>query len=199
MPCSPCSVLLGSLPPNRMAVAGEDEQRPADHPEPRPRPRHEFGAVHHVAEDQPVAPADDPAGAEEERPVLERGEGVGERPLGGACCLVPQGDDPEHRDDADEDEGAFEQPRGHVADREVFVAAPHDRDDHDRGADVGDDQQQLEEGAEEDPLVVSGAGDVADGIVEHRLKEQQRRDRRGEGDEVEHAEPARSLLVGGHA
>ena len=87
------------------------------------------------------------------------------------------------------------EPRGHVADRQLLVPAPHDRDDHDRGADVRDDQQQLQERAEEDPVVVPGTRDVANRIVEHRLIEQQRRDRRDERDEVEHAEPARSLLI----
>jgi hypothetical protein len=42
-----------------------------------------------------------------------------------------------------------------------------DRKDHDRGADVRDDEQQLQERSEEDPVVLPGTRDVANGIVEH--------------------------------
>src|SRR4051794_41731549 len=69
-------------------VAGEhhgrprhDDQWPPDETEPCGPSRHEFGAVHQVAEDQPVPPPDDPAGAEEEGPVLDRREGVRHRAL----------------------------------------------------------------------------------------------------------------------
>jgi hypothetical protein len=44
-----------------------------------------------------------------------------------------------------------------------------------------------------------GACDVADGMIEHRLVERQRRDRRDERDEVEHAEDTRPSLVDTHA
>src|SRR5690349_1429699 len=37
---------------------GNEDQRPADEAEPRPRTWHELRAVHHVPEDQPVPPAD---------------------------------------------------------------------------------------------------------------------------------------------
>src|SRR3954451_24237604 len=177
----------------------QDDQRAPDEPEPRPRPWHELCAVHHVPEDQSVSPADDPTGPEDERPVLDRRKRVSDGAFGRACRLVPQGDDGDHRDDADEDERALDNPRRHVADRQLLVAPPHDRNDHDRGADVGDDQQQLQERAEQDRLVVPATGDVAHGMPEHRLVESERRDRRDEGDEVEHAEPARSLLVRRHA
>ena len=90
------------------------------------------------------------------------------------------------------------EPRRHVADRQLLELPPHDRHDHDRGADVRDDEQQLQQSAEQDPLVVPCTGDVADRIVEHRLVQQQRRDRRDERDEVEHAEPTRPLLIQRH-
>jgi hypothetical protein len=54
-----------------------------------------------------------------------------------------QRDDPEHRDDADEDERALEKAGGHIAERELFVLSPDDREDHDGGTDVRDDEQQL--------------------------------------------------------
>ena len=50
-----------------------------------------------------------------------------------------QRDDPEHGDDAEEDEGGLDQPRGHVAECQLFVLPSQDREDHDCGADVGDD------------------------------------------------------------
>jgi hypothetical protein len=76
--------------------------------------------------------------------------------------------------------------------------SPDDREDHHGGADVRDDQEQLQKRSEEDPVVLSGTRDVADRVVEHRLEEQQRRDRRDEGDEVEHAEDSRPFLIQTH-
>jgi hypothetical protein len=73
-----------------------------------------------------------------------------------------------------------------------------DREDHDRGGDVRDDEQKFQEASEEDTVVVPAAGDVRHGIVEHGLVEECRRDRRDERDEVEHAEDARPLLVQRH-
>jgi hypothetical protein len=65
--------------------------------------------------------------------------------------------------------GALEQPRRHVADRQLLELPPHDRNDHDGGADVRDDEQQLQQGREKDPLVVPCTGDVAGRISERRL------------------------------
>ena len=172
---------------------------PPIEPEPVHAPRHEPGAVHHVAEDQPVPQADDPARPEEERPVLDRRERVGDRALGRARRLLLQRGDPEHRDDADEDERGLEDPRRHVADRQLLELPPHDRDDHDRGADVREDEQQLQQRAEVDLVDVPGARDEGHRMTKRRLVEQQRRDRRGERDEVEHAEPPRPLLIKRHA
>ena len=161
--------------------------------------RHELRVVHEVAEDQPVPPADDPARPEEERPVLDRGEGVGDRPFSRPRHLLVQRDDADHGDDADEDERAFDDARGHEAERQLLVLSPQDREDHDCGTNVGDDQQQLQEGAEQDLLVVPGSRDVAHRMPEDGLVQRQRRDRRRESDEEEHAEDARSLLIEGHA
>ena len=60
------------------ADVSDQEERPSDQPEPGHAARYETGAVHQVAEDQPVPEGDDEAGAEQERPVLERREGNGE-------------------------------------------------------------------------------------------------------------------------
>jgi len=51
---------------------------------------------------------------------------------------------------------------------------------------------------EEDPVVLPWARDISDRVIEHRLAQEQRRDRRGERDEIEHAEGTRPLLVRKH-
>jgi hypothetical protein len=43
---------------------------------------------------------------------------------------------------------------------------------HDRRADVGDDQDQLQERPEEDPVVRTAVRDVANRIVQDRLEEE---------------------------
>ena len=45
---------------------------------------HQAGPVHHVAEDEAVADADDDAGTEVERPLLQGDEGVADGREGGA-------------------------------------------------------------------------------------------------------------------
>ena len=60
------------------------------------------------------------------------------------------------------------------------------------------DRRQLQEHPEQNLVVVPAAGDVSDGVVEHRLVEQQRGDRRDERDEVEDAEKTRPLLIRKH-
>src|SRR6185312_6147616 len=150
------------------------------------------------AENQTVPPADDPARPEQERPVLDGGKCVGDRAFADARILLLQRDDPEHRDDADEDERAFQEARGHVAERELLALSPHDRKDDDGRADVRDDEQQFQEHAEEDPVVLPDTRDVTHWVVEHRLVERERRDRRDERDEEEHAEDTRPLLIQSH-
>ena len=67
-------------------------------------PGHQAGPVHQVAQDQPVPDADNEAGPELERPVLERRERVGERAFLPARVFLPQRNDGKHGEDADEDE-----------------------------------------------------------------------------------------------
>jgi hypothetical protein len=109
-----------------------------------------------------------------------------------------QRDDPQNREDADEDERALEEAGRHVPECELLALSLDDREDHDGGTDVRDDEQQLQQRAEEDPVVLPGTRDVANGVVEHRLVEQQSGYRRDERDEVEHAEDSRSFLVESH-
>ena len=82
------------VPAEQDCRPGRDEQRPADESEPRHPPRHEPCPVHHVAEDQPVPQADDPAGPQQERPVLDRRERVRDRAFCRARRLLLQGCEP---------------------------------------------------------------------------------------------------------
>jgi hypothetical protein len=63
---------------------------------------------------------------------------------------------------------------GHIPERELFALSPDNREDHDGGADVRDDEQQLREHPERDLVVLPAAGDVSDRVVEHGLVEQER-------------------------
>jgi hypothetical protein len=51
---------------------------------------HEPGLVHQVAEQEPVPDADDEARSEDERPVLERGERVGDLACVDSRALLPK-------------------------------------------------------------------------------------------------------------
>ena len=81
----------------------------------------------------------------------------------------------------------------HIAESEDLVLAPEDREEHDGGADVRDDQEQLQECPGEDAVVGAVTGDVASGVVEDRLKEIERCDRGDEDDEEE--DPATLAIV----
>ena len=78
-------------------------------------------------------------GAEQERPVLERGEREGRFVRAGK--IVPQADDSEHEDDPHRNEGAFDDSSSDVPDRERLVLTPRDRVEDDGRADVRDDEQ----------------------------------------------------------
>ena len=133
----------------------EEEKRPSDQSQPGHASRDEAGAVHQVAEDQPVPEGDDEAGAEQERPVLERGERDGE--VGRVRGVVPQADDAEHEDDPGRDEDGLDDPRGDVADGEGLVLPPRDRVEDDGGADVREDEQELQERSQVDLVVLPAA------------------------------------------
>ena len=73
----------------------------------------------------PVPDAHDEAGAEQERRVVDDDERLAEgyeRGVGRAPRVVAQGHDRQHADDADRDERALDDARGHEADREPRVA-----------------------------------------------------------------------------
>ena len=175
------------IPPvEEHADVPDQEERPSDQSEPGHPSRDEAGLVHQVAEDQPVPEGDDQPRAEQERPVLERGEGDGE--VGRVRRVVAQADDAEHEDDPARDEDALDDSSSDVADREELVLSPHDRVEHDGRSDVGDDQQELQERAQVDLVVLAVTGDVSGRVVEHGLEESQCADRRDERDQEEHPE-----------
>jgi hypothetical protein len=104
--------------------SGRADQRAADQPEHGHAPRHQAGAVHQVAQDQPVADADDEPGTEQERPVLdgdERLAGHDERAGVAARGVLAQRQDRQDAEDADGDEGAFDDARRDVSEGEAFV------------------------------------------------------------------------------
>jgi hypothetical protein len=98
-------------------------------------------------------------------------------------------------EEADGDEGALHDTSCDVAEGERFVLPLEDREQRDRGADVGDDKDHLEERPEGDAGVGARADDVA-GVVEDRvIQDQPRWDRGDEGDEEEHARDSCDRLM----
>ena len=81
---------------------------------------------------------------------------------------VAQGHHRQHADDADRDERALDDARGHEADREPFVVAPEQRERDDRGADVGDDQQELQRRPDVDTRAAPAGADDEVLVVEQR-------------------------------
>ena len=111
---------------------------------------------------------------------------------GGSCAqrsVVSHGQDREEADDADGDEGGFDEASSDVAQGARFALPLEDREEHHGGADVGDDEEHFEERPESHAVVRAraGTGDVA-GLVEHRTVENELRGDRG--DEGDHEEPA---------
>jgi hypothetical protein len=72
-------------------------------------------------------------------------------------------DDTEHEDDPRRDEDAFHDASSDEGDGKDFVLSPHDRIEHDGGSDIRDDEQELEEGSQVDPVVLAATGDVSAG------------------------------------
>jgi hypothetical protein len=83
---------------------------------------------------------------------------------------MPQRHDRKDGKDADGDEDALHDPSRDVAERENLVLPLEEWNQHDGGADVRDDQDQLQERPEVDAVVRTGSGDVALRIVENGLK-----------------------------
>jgi hypothetical protein len=141
-------------------------------------------------------PADDDAGTEQERRVMDGDQRLAEgdeRVVGHAGRVLAQRHDRQDADDADRDEPALDEAGGDVADRELLVVAPEERERQDGGADVGDDQQDLQGRPDEDACVAAAGPEDEVGGVEERVVQQHRRDAGDERDDPQHAGDGREL------
>jgi hypothetical protein len=93
--------------------------------------------------------------------------------------LLAQRHDRKEAEDADCDEGAFNETSRDKAESEDFVHPLEDRPQHDGGADVRDDEDQLQERAQPHAVVSAGTDDVAR-VVQHRGLEDKRCGDRGD-------------------
>jgi hypothetical protein len=128
------------------------------------------------AHDQAVSDADDEARAEGKCPLLHSDERPADRLKRGRVRVgsrqvLSQGHEPQHAEDADENERGLHDPGGDEPEGERFALALVDRVRHDRRADVGDDQQQFQERSHEHRVLRAGTGDEP-GVVQHRVVEQ---------------------------
>jgi hypothetical protein len=118
------------------------------------------GAVHQVAQDQPVADAHREAGPEQERPTMERDQRLTDGDERGGIRArsspLSQRHDRKEAEDAYGDEGAFDDTGRDKAESEDLVHPLEDGPQHDGGADVGDDEDQLQQRAQ-GQAVVGGA------------------------------------------
>ena len=143
---------------------GGDEQRGADEPEHGDDAGHEPGPVHQGAQQQRVDARHEGL-AEQERPVVERdvgcagGDERGGIRSGRSAKVVPQGHQREQADDAGEDHAAFNDAGGDEAERGAFVLPLDYRVQRDGGADAGQGDDHLEEGAREHAGVAAGSED----------------------------------------
>src|SRR5215213_8935729 len=111
------------------------EQGPGDEPQHGKVPWYEPRAVHHVAQDQPVADADDEAGSEQERPIMERDQRLADRDeragIRASGSLLAQRHDRKEAEDAHSDKGGFHDTSRDKAQSEDFVYPLEDGPQHD--------------------------------------------------------------------
>ena len=173
-----------------------DEERGADEPDHGNDAGHEPGAVHQGAQQQCVEGRHE-ALREQERPVVDRdvrragGDQRGRVCSGRSAQVLPQGHQRQQADDAGEDHAGFQDAGGDKAQRGAFVLPFDHRVQRDGGADAGQRDDHLEEGAHGHARVGAGAEDpvlvVLDGAVEGEGGD------RDEGDQVEDARDERGL------
>src|SRR3954452_17953762 len=87
----------------------------------------------------------------------------------------------------------LDQTGGDEADSELLVVTPEERKRQNGGADVGDDQQQLQGRPDEDAGVAAAGAEDEVGVFEQRVVHQNRRDARDEGHDPQHAGDGREL------
>jgi hypothetical protein len=117
------------------------DQRAADEPKQCHAPWHEARPVHQVAEQEPVADADTEAGPEQKRPVMDRHQRPSYRVESSRLSrqVLPQRHYRKEAGDPDGDNGALNDPSGHVSKGEAFVLPPEDREQREGRADIRDD------------------------------------------------------------
>ena len=144
---SRCSVSHHS---NRSPRFEKKRSGPPISPEPGHAPRDEAGLVHQIAEDQPVSEGNDESGAEQERPVLKRGQRDGESAASGPSwrrLTTPRTKiDPHCNEDGLDDSSRDE------ADRQAFVLPLRDRIEDDACSDVREDEEELQDDREVETL-----------------------------------------------
>ena len=165
------------------------DQRTADESQHRHTSWNEAGRVHQVAEYQSVADADHEAWAEDERPITNGDERLASRDKRSnirARSALAQRHDRKDTDDADRDKRGLGDASCDVSESEGFVLTLQDWEQHDGGADVGDDEDELADRAEAHSRVVACADEVLGG-VQYRGVENECCDRGDEGDEKQDA------------
>ena len=149
---------------------------------------------------RPFPEARHEAGPEHERPVMDRNKrltGNQQRAGVGARRRLPERLDGEQAEEADDDERAFDEPGGHVAEGERLVLAPQQRKQHHRCRDVGDHGQDLEEGTQRDALARAGTKDVIR-VIEQRAVGEDSGHREDQGQDEEDADRERDLSRRSH-
>jgi hypothetical protein len=166
------------------------DQWTSDEPQHRHAAWHQAGPIHQVAQDHSVRDTGEEAWPDQERPIIDCDESLAESGVCASRAFLSHVQEREEADDPDRDECALDEARCDVAQSEAFAIPPVDRVRHDGGADVGDDEDELEDSAQSHARggVGAGSGDVV-GVIPHRgVKDEVRGDR---GDEGDHHQPAR--------
>ena len=147
-----------------------DEQGTADEPQHRHPPGYEAGAIHQVAQQDPIAEGGQEAGPEQKRRVMDRDQrtpngnehgGIG---AGSPRELLAQGHDRQEAEDADRDDGRFHDPRRDIAKGDDVVLPLEERIEHDGGPDIGDHQDDFQERPQLHAPVRAGTDDVG-GVI----------------------------------
>ena len=115
----------------------------------------------------------------------------------GARAVLPERFHRQEAEHADDDERAFDEASGDVAECEGLVLPPQQREQHHRGGDVGDHGEDLEEGAERHAEAGTRTEDV-ERVVEDRAVGQDSGDRKDEGQHEQDADRERGLSLGVH-
>ena len=132
---------------------------------------------------------------EGEAPVVDRDQCLG----GARSCLVTDREDREKAQDPDHDERGLHHPGGDVAQSTDFPLPLQDREQHDRGRDVGEQKDQFEERAPFDTRLRAAEDElrILENVSEPAVQGG-RRNRGKERDREPHTCPKSGSTRGGH-